>query len=94
MFKGALSAKIVNFCYPQKLSEMIDALIKRVSVTYKCYEMYATFSNISAISWRPVLVLEEAGVPGENHTSPYTYNIQYDMHYHYIISLQKINMKT
>ena len=25
-----------------------------------------TFSNISAISWRPVLVVEEAGVPGEN----------------------------
>jgi hypothetical protein len=27
----------------------------------------ATFSNISAITWRPVLVVEEAGVPGENH---------------------------
>ena len=27
----------------------------------------AIFSNISAISWRPVLVVEEAGVPGENH---------------------------
>ena len=27
----------------------------------------ATFSNISAILWRPVLVVEEAGVPGENH---------------------------
>jgi hypothetical protein len=26
----------------------------------------ATFSNISAISWRPVLVVEEAEVPGEN----------------------------
>jgi hypothetical protein len=26
----------------------------------------ATFSNISAISWRPVLVVEEAGAPGEN----------------------------
>jgi hypothetical protein len=26
-----------------------------------------TFSNISDISWRPVLVVEEAGVPGENH---------------------------
>ena len=26
-----------------------------------------TFSNISAISWRPVIVREEAGVPGENH---------------------------
>ena len=25
----------------------------------------ATFSNISAMSWRPVLVVEEAGVPGE-----------------------------
>jgi hypothetical protein len=25
------------------------------------------FNNISAISWRPVLVVEEAGVPGENH---------------------------
>jgi len=27
----------------------------------------ATFSNISAISWGPVLVVEEAGVPGETH---------------------------
>jgi hypothetical protein len=27
----------------------------------------ATFSNISAISWRPVLVVEEARLPGENH---------------------------
>ena len=27
----------------------------------------ATFSKISAISWRPVLVVEDAEVPGENH---------------------------
>jgi len=27
----------------------------------------ATFINISAISWRPDLVVEEAGVPEENH---------------------------
>jgi hypothetical protein len=26
-----------------------------------------TFNNISVISWRPVVVVEEAGVPGENH---------------------------
>ena len=26
-----------------------------------------TFSNISAISWWQILVVEEAGVPGENH---------------------------
>ena len=33
----------------------------------------ATFSNISAISWRPVLVVEEAGVPEEIHR-PWTSN--------------------
>jgi hypothetical protein len=27
----------------------------------------ATFSNISVISCRPVLLVEETGVPGENH---------------------------
>jgi hypothetical protein len=27
----------------------------------------AAFSNISVISWRPALVVEEAGVPGDNH---------------------------
>jgi hypothetical protein len=27
----------------------------------------AAFRNISAISWRPVLVVEESGVPVENH---------------------------
>ena len=33
----------------------------------------ATFSSISAISWRPVLEVEEAVVPGENHR-PWTSN--------------------
>jgi hypothetical protein len=27
----------------------------------------ATFSNVSTMSWRPVLVVEETVVPGENH---------------------------
>ena len=27
----------------------------------------ATFNNTSAISWRSVLLMEETGVPGENH---------------------------
>ena len=26
-----------------------------------------TFNNISVISWRPVLLVEETGLPGENH---------------------------
>ena len=28
---------------------------------------YATFNNISVISWQSVLLEEETGVPGENH---------------------------
>ena len=39
--KGHYLPKTVNFCYSLKLSDMIDALMKRVSVTYECYEMYA-----------------------------------------------------
>jgi hypothetical protein len=27
----------------------------------------ATFNNISAISWRSVLLVEDTGIPGENH---------------------------
>jgi hypothetical protein len=29
----------------------------------------ATFNNISVISWQSVLLVEETGVPGENHRS-------------------------
>jgi hypothetical protein len=36
-------------------------------ILFILFALNATFSNISAISWRPVLVVEEAGVPGENH---------------------------
>ena len=42
------------------LSDVIDWLL--MDFLY----FNAAFSNISAISWRPVLVVEEAGVPGEN----------------------------
>jgi hypothetical protein len=51
---------------------------KKITKWFWC--LNATFNNISAISWRPVLVVEEAGVPEENyqkgtkqrcvHTSP------------------------
>jgi hypothetical protein len=27
----------------------------------------ATFNNISVISWRSILLVEETGIPGENH---------------------------
>jgi hypothetical protein len=31
----------------------------------------ATFNNISVISWRSVLLIEETAVPGENHQLPW-----------------------
>jgi len=36
---------------------------------YQGYGMVfnATVNNISVISWRPVLLVKETGVPGENH---------------------------
>jgi len=33
----------------------------------RAIEFNATFNNISVISWRSVLLVEETGVPGENH---------------------------
>jgi hypothetical protein len=35
----------------------------------------ATFNNISVISWRSVLLMEETGVSGENHRSDKFYHI-------------------
>jgi len=33
-----------------------------------CFKVFnATVNNISVISWRSVLLVEETGVPGENH---------------------------
>jgi len=39
------------------------AEIDLILIDFWCFN--ATFNNISAISWRPVFVVEEAGVPGE-----------------------------
>jgi hypothetical protein len=38
-----------------------------------------TFNNISAISWRSVLLVVETGVPGENHR-PATSHLQTLLH--------------
>jgi len=35
----------------------------------------ATFNNISAISWRSVSLVEETGVPGENHRQILSHNV-------------------
>ena len=31
------------------------------------FDFFLCSTPLSAISWRPVLVVEEAGIPGENH---------------------------
>ena len=43
----------------------------------------ATFNNISVISWRSVLLVEETGVPGENHRPAASH-----WHIYHIIELQ------
>ena len=35
----------------------------------------ATFNNISVISWRSVLLMEETGVPEENHRQTLSHNV-------------------
>ena len=53
-------------------SHMIDFMILFDSlILFNVFN--ATFSNISAIYWRRVLVVEEAGVSGGNHR-PWTSN--------------------
>jgi hypothetical protein len=43
----------------------IDWIIGYFFYDFWCFN--ATFRNSSALSWRPVLLVEEAEVPGENH---------------------------
>jgi hypothetical protein len=38
-----------------------------VKVWFRLMVFNTTFNNISAISWRSVVLVEETGVPGENH---------------------------
>jgi hypothetical protein len=52
----------------------IDQIIIFIPFDFILFIVFnATFSNILAISWRPVLVVEEAEVTGENHR-PWTSN--------------------
>jgi len=46
----------------------------------------ATSNNISAISWRSVLLVEETGVPVENHRSVTSHWILYDIPIQYYYS--------
>ena len=46
---------------------LLSSQILEFEIEFEFLVFNTTFSNISAISWQPVLVVEEAGVPGENY---------------------------
>jgi hypothetical protein len=64
----AKSIIISSFYRPPNMTEdtYSSAALEELIKSQK-NQINATYSNISAISWRPVLVVEEARVPGENH---------------------------
>ena len=51
-----------KFMYSQQLMRNVDVIFLLEFLYFN-----TTFNYISAISWRPVLVAEEAGVTGEIH---------------------------
>ena len=57
-----------NFCWATKI-----VILERVRAWVMVF--MATLNNISAISWRSVLLVEETGIPGENHR-PATSHLQ------------------
>ena len=78
LYKSLLYIKTYFFWLPPFLEMRTLIVLKRYIIEVLNIDFFfdfyfdfwcfnATFSNISAISWRPVLVVEEAGVPGENH---------------------------
>jgi hypothetical protein len=60
-----LTIVLLQFTASDYQFDIFKSLYDLISFDLLCFN--ATFSNISTISWRPVLVVEEAGIPGENH---------------------------
>ena len=55
-----------------KMEPVIDNNVSKINkyfLKWSCYFMVfnATFNNSSVILWRSVVLVEETGVPGENH---------------------------
>jgi hypothetical protein len=66
--KNILNSSKSKCCFIRYvMSEVINSTCQWLIDWLICFVLNATFINISAISRRPVLVVEEGGVPGENH---------------------------
>jgi hypothetical protein len=59
------SREIKHYAVITFVSNMTQVLDLAHGLGLWCYN--ATFNNISVISWWSVLLVEETGVPGENH---------------------------
>jgi hypothetical protein len=58
----------VDFDWPRKNTHSFYEMKIPPFFMFVCLMVFnATVNNISVILWRPVLVVEEAGIPGENH---------------------------
>jgi hypothetical protein len=51
-------------CYGKNIK---DEILENKRFRLRCIVFKATFNNISVISWRSALLVEETGIPGENH---------------------------
>ena len=54
-----------TFFYTQMLAQLPNQLVWEIRVMVKVFNV--TFNNCSVISWWSILLVEETGVPGENH---------------------------
>ena len=54
--------KIVLVCHDLKVTQF-----KNTRIWVRIMMFNATFNNVSSMSWRSVLLVEETRVPGENH---------------------------
>ena len=50
-----------------RLLTLLNPVVNSFWVGFMVMVLNATFNNSSAISWWSVLLVEETGVPGENH---------------------------
>jgi len=76
--------------YYRSFERRFNYILENIDNNYKPFGVMvfnATFNNISVTSWRSVLLVEESGVPGENHR-PVT-----DKHDHIIVSFHQKRMK-
>ena len=67
------TSSLIRYCSKKSIlkKEINDRKYWSLSLRFRnkvwFMELNATFNNISAISWRSVLLMVETGVPGENH---------------------------